>query len=76
MAFHFDYRNLLIALLGLFVFAGEGCRQLYRSRHVDRLERAGKMLPDSAARVRKRPWWGWALVGGGIAFFLVRLLSI
>ena len=73
---HVDYRRVIIALLGFVVFTSEGCRQLYRARHVDRLEREGKMPPDSAARVRKRPWWGWGLIVVGIAFLFGRLFNI
>jgi len=51
----------------------EGCRQMRRAKHVDRLEREGKISPDMAARIRKKPMKliGWGLILFG-AFILLK----
>jgi hypothetical protein len=55
MVTHITVGNLVIALLAFAVLTFEGCRQLYRAKHVDRLESEGKITPESAARIRKKP---------------------
>jgi hypothetical protein len=37
-----DYREVIVGLLAFGVFTYEGFRQMYRAKHVDRLESEGK----------------------------------
>ena len=41
-----DYPRIIIGLLAFSVFTYEGFRQMYRAKHVDRLEREGKIPSD------------------------------
>jgi len=50
-----DYPRIIIGLLAFSVFTYEGFRQMYRAKHVDRLEREGKIPADIAARIRRKP---------------------
>jgi hypothetical protein len=45
--------------------------QIFRAQNVDRLEREGKISPDAAARIRKKPM---KLIGAGIILFGVLVL--
>jgi hypothetical protein len=74
---HVDYRNVIIGLLAFGVFTYEGFRQMYRAKHVDRFEREGKIPPDMAARIRRKPTRliGWTLICVGIAFLLMNLFG-
>ena len=74
---HIDYRKVIVGLLAFGVFTYEGFRQMYRAKHVDRLEREGKIPADVAARIRKKPMKliGWSMVSVGVAFLLVDLLA-
>jgi len=69
-----DYPRIIIGLLAFSVFTYEGFRQMYRAKHVDRLEREGKIPSDIAARIRRKPMWliGWGLIVGGLLFLLTR----
>jgi hypothetical protein len=61
-------------VIGVAAFAActfEGCRQIYRAKHVDRLEQEGKIRPDMAARIRKKPM---RLIGASIMLFGVLVL--
>jgi hypothetical protein len=53
---------VIVGVLAFSVFTYEGFRQIYRAKHVDRLEREGKIPVDMAARIRKKPMklirWG------------------
>lgn len=74
---HIDYRRLIIGVLAFSVFTYEGFRQMYRAKHVDRLEREGKIPADMAARIRKKPMRliGWACIFVGVAFLLQSIFS-
>ena len=65
--------NLILGVVIFAVFTFEGCRQIYRARHVDRLEQEGKIPSDMAARIRKKPM---TLIGSGLilagVFFLLK----
>ena len=64
----------LVVDIGVAAFAVgtfEGCRQIYRAKHVDRLEQEGKIPPDMAARIRKKPM---KLIGRG--FIVLGLLVL
>ena len=77
MVMHIEYGKLIIGLLVFTVFTYEGFRQMYRAKHVDRLERDGKIPADMAARICKKPMKliGWAMVCAGIAFLLIDLFA-
>jgi hypothetical protein len=64
--------NLIIGLVAFVVFAYEGWRQMHRAKHVDRLEREGKIPPDMAACIRKKPMKviGWGLILFGTLILL------
>jgi len=69
--------NLIIGVAAFAVFTFEGCRQIYRARHVDRLEQEGKIPADTAARIRKKPMIliGSGLIVVGIFFLLKEVLQ-
>jgi len=69
-----DYPRIITGLLAFSVFTYEGFRQMYRAKHVDRLEREGKIPSDIAARIRRKPMRliGWGLIVGGLLFLLTR----
>ena len=69
-----DYPRIIIGLLAFSVFTYEGFRQMYRAKHVDRLEREGKIPSDIAARIHRKPMRliGWGLIVGGLLFLLTR----
>jgi len=52
---HIDYRRVIVGVLAFSAFTYEGFRQMYRAKHVDRLEHEGKITADVAARIRKKP---------------------
>jgi hypothetical protein len=58
--------NLIIGVVAFVVCVYEGWRQMYRAKHVDRLEREGQIPPDMAIRIRKKPM---KLIGWGLIFF-------
>jgi len=65
-----------IYLLAAALFAYEGCRQLYRSKKVDRLEQEGKIPSDVAARLRKKPaWHHWLLFVAALGLLAKALLQ-
>ena len=68
----------VVALATLASFLYLGFHQLYLAKHVDRLEREGKITADSAARVRKKPMKliGCVLIGSGVAAFCMYCSSI
>ena len=70
-----DYRRVIIGLLAFSVFTYEGFRQMYRAKHVDRLERDGKIPPDMAMRIRRKPMRliGWAMIVCGFLFLLTEI---
>ena len=72
-----DYRKVIVGLLAFGVFTYEGFRQMYRAKHVDRLESEGKIPPDMAARIRKKPMKliGWGLVAFGVSFLFMKLFG-
>ena len=74
---HIDYRRVIIGVLAFSVFTYEGFRQMHRAKHVDRLEREGKITADMAARIRRKPMRliGWGLVCVGIVFLLQSIFS-
>ena len=74
---HIDYRHVIIGVLAFGVFTYEGFRQMYRAKHVDRLESEGKIPANMAARIRKKPMKliGWGSVAVGIAFLLLSIFS-
>jgi hypothetical protein len=51
MTFRFDF--LYLAAAALFFYTGY--HQFYLRQNVDQLERSGRLTPDAAARVRKKP---------------------
>jgi len=69
-----DYPRIIIGLLAFSVFTYEGFRQMYRAKHVDRLEREGKIPSDIAARIPRKPMRliGRGLIVGGLLFLLTR----
>jgi hypothetical protein len=74
MAFRAD----LIYLLAAALFFYAGYHQFYLGRNVDRLERAGRLTPDTASRVRRKPM---RLIGSlcliaGAAFLLLGLIRL
>jgi hypothetical protein len=74
---HIDYRSVTIGVLAFSVFTYEGFRQMYRAKHVDKLEREGKIPADVAARIRKKPMKliGWSCICVGIVFLLQGIFS-
>jgi hypothetical protein len=69
--------RIVVGLLGFAVFSYEGFRQMYRAKHVDRLEREGKIPSDMAARIRKKPMKliGSGSIAVGVAFLAVSILD-
>jgi hypothetical protein len=74
---HIDYRRVIVGVLAFSVFTYEGFRQMYRAKHVDGLEREGKIPADMAALIRKKPMKliGWGSVCVGIVFLLQSIFS-
>ena len=72
MVSHISIGRFVIGLVALVVFVYEGIRQMYRAKHVDRLEREGKIPSDMAARIRKKPMRliGWSMIIFGIILYL------
>jgi hypothetical protein len=74
MTFRFDF----LYLIGAALFFYAGCHQFYLRRNVDQLERAGRLTPEAANRVRKKPMrligWMCCVAGGGFVLLgFVRL---
>jgi hypothetical protein len=72
MVSHISIGKFVIGLAILAVCIYEGRRQMYRAKHVDRLESEGEIPSDMATRIRKKPMrlLGWGLIVFGIIFFL------
>lgn len=72
MVSHISIGRFVIGLAALVVFVYEGIRQMWRAKHVDRLEKDGKIPSDMAARIRKKPMRliGWSMIIFGIILFL------
>ncbi len=51
MTFRFDF----LYLAGAALFFYTGYHQFFLHRNVDQLERSGRLTPQAAARVRKKP---------------------
>jgi hypothetical protein len=68
--------NLIIGAVAFVVFGYEGWRQMHRAKHVDRLEREGKISPVMAARIRKKPMKliGWGLILFGTLILLKEII--
>jgi hypothetical protein len=68
MVSHISIGRFVIGFAALVVFVYEGIRQMYRAKHVDRLEKEGKIASDMAARIRKKPMWliDWSMIIFGI----------
>ena len=49
------YRFEFLYLLGAALFFYFGYHQFYLRRNVDQLERSGRLTPDTATRIRKKP---------------------
>jgi hypothetical protein len=67
MVSHF---NIIYFVAGaMFIYLGY--RQFYLRKNVDELEHDGKIKPDAAARIRKKPLvlLGWMGIVAGIGFF-------
>ncbi len=62
------FRFNLIYLVAAALFFHLAYRQFYLHRNVDQLERDGKLTPDAAARIRRKPMKliGWMGIIGGI----------
>jgi hypothetical protein len=50
-----SHLELITNLLGPSALIGLGCYQLYLRRNVEKLESQGKVTPQAAIRLRKRP---------------------
>jgi hypothetical protein len=63
-------------LLGAVAFIGLGLHQFHLRKHVDELERVGKLTSEAAARIRKKPMrrTGWICVAAGMCFLLLSFL--
>ena len=68
--------NWIIGVVAFVVCVYEGWRQMHRAKHVDRLEREGKIPPDMAARIRKKPMKliGWGLILFGTLILLKEII--
>jgi hypothetical protein len=68
-----DNIETLGLLLGAAAFLYLGFHQFHLSKNVDELERRGKLHPDAAARVRKKPMRkiGWRLIAAGCFFVIL-----
>jgi hypothetical protein len=64
-------------LLGAVAFIGLGIHQFHLRKHVDELERAGKVTAEAAARIRRKPMRraGWICVAAGICFLFLSFLN-
>ena len=72
------YRFEFLYLLGAALFFYFGYHQFYLQRNVDQLERSGRVTPDTAARIRKKPM---RLIGSiffvaGAAFLLLSFIRL
>jgi hypothetical protein len=74
---HLDYQRVIIGILAFSLFTYEGFRQMYRAKHVNRLKSEGKIPPDMATRIRKKPMRliGWGCICVGVAFLLQSIFS-
>ena len=69
-----DYIWLVAAVLFFYV----GYKQFHLAKHVDALERAGRLTTETAVRVRRKPMW---LIGGmsifaGLGFLLLAFVRL
>jgi hypothetical protein len=66
--------EFVIGLLGSSALVGLGCYQLHLRRTVQKLERQGKLTPEDAIRIRKKPMAliGWALILSGTILFALQ----
>ncbi len=65
-------------LLGASALIGLGCYQLYLRRSVEELDRQGKIAPETAIRIRKKPMGliGWALILSGTTFLALKAFQL
>jgi hypothetical protein len=69
-----DYIWLVAASLFFYV----GYKQFQVAKHVDELERSGRVTAETAARIRRKPMW---LIGGlsifaGLGFLLLAFVRL
>jgi hypothetical protein len=71
------YRSISY-LLGTAAFFYIGWHQFYLRRNVDRLERAGKLSSEAAARIRKKPMRliGCLCLSAGLAFLALAFMDL
>jgi hypothetical protein len=60
-----------IYFIGAALFAYEGGRQWYFRANVNRLEAEGRLKPDAAERIRRKPAWHYWLAVLATVGFLV-----
>jgi hypothetical protein len=67
-----------LELVGAIAFICMGCHQFYLRKNVDRLERQGKVTPEAAVRIRKKPMAliGCILVLAGLGFLALGLFGV
>lgn len=73
-----QYRFDFIYLIGAALFFYTGFHQFYLRRNVDQLERAGKLTPDAAARIRRKAMRliGCAGLIAGAGFLLLAFVRL
>ncbi len=69
-----DYIWLVAA--GLFFYVAH--KQFHLSRHVDELERAGRLTAETASRIRRKPMWliGCAGIVAGLGFLVLAFVQL
>ncbi len=74
MTFRFDF----LYLIGAALFFYTGYHQFYLRRNVDQLERSGKLTPEAAIRVRKKPMRliGWMCFFAGAGFVFLSFVRL
>ena len=69
-----DYIWLLAALLFFYV----AYKQFHLAKHVDELERLGRLTAETAARIRRKPMWLIGSMGifAGLGFLLLAFIRL
>jgi hypothetical protein len=69
-----DYIWVVPAVLFFYV----AYKQFHLSKHVDELERTGRLTAEAAARIRRKPMWliGCAGIVAGLGFLVLAFVQL
>lgn len=70
--------EFIVDLLGPAALIGLGCYQLYLRKNVEDLDRQGKIAPETAIRIRKKPMGliGWTLILSGTILLALKAFQL